>query len=285
MDEAALRAMIDAVSAGELAPDDAVARLRRLPFADLGDALVDHHRTLRQGAPEAVYGPGKTAEQCVRIVGELLEHGTGPVLLTRAGEHQVKAVLAAHGDAEQLGGCVLWRRPPVRANRRVLVATAGTALTPEHLGLLGQVTSTVTLAFDGDQGGRLAVAQAADHAGGHPLRLHVAQVPEDQDPADLLRSDPAIFEEALAEAVPIAHHLITEVVRKHNLDEPEGVARAVHYAGQLVAAMQDRDQRDQAVELIASLVGRPESAVRRYIGESLQASNHRRVREQGLSVM
>jgi NCAIR mutase (PurE)-related protein len=130
MDEAALRAMIDAVSAGELAPDDAVARLRRLPFADLGDALVDHHRTLRQGAPEAVYGPGKTAEQCVRIVGELLEHGTGPVLLTRAGEHQVKAVLAAHGDAEQLGGCVLWRRPPVRADRRVLVATAGTADVP-----------------------------------------------------------------------------------------------------------------------------------------------------------
>src|SRR5262245_18810774 len=130
MDEAELRAMIAAIRAGELTPDDAVARLRRLPFADLGDALVDHHRTLRQGAPEAIYGPGKSAEQCVRIVGELLDHGSGPLLLTRAGEQQVKAVLAAHGDAEQLGGCVLWRRPTARSDVRVLVATAGTADVP-----------------------------------------------------------------------------------------------------------------------------------------------------------
>src|SRR5215204_4368745 len=105
MDEAELRVMIDAIRAGDLSPDDAVARLRRLPFADLGDALVDHHRALRQGVPEAVYGPGKSAEQCVRIVDELLTHGSGPVLLTRANEQQLKAVLAAHGQAEQLGGC------------------------------------------------------------------------------------------------------------------------------------------------------------------------------------
>ena len=130
MDEAQLRAMIGAIRAGELSPDDAVARLRRLPFADLGDALVDHHRVLRQGAPEAVYGPGKTAEQCVRIVGELLAHGTGPVLLTRANEQQIKAVFAAHGDADQVGGSVLWRRPPPRTDVRVLVATAGTADVP-----------------------------------------------------------------------------------------------------------------------------------------------------------
>ena len=130
MDEVELRAMIDAVRAGQLAPDEAVARLRRLPFADLGDALVDHHRALRQGAPEAVYGPGKTAEQCVRIVDELITHGSGPVLLTRASDDQMKAVVAAHGDAEQLGGCALWRRPPFRSDVRVLVATAGTADVP-----------------------------------------------------------------------------------------------------------------------------------------------------------
>jgi NCAIR mutase (PurE)-related protein len=52
------------------------------------------------------------------------------VLLTRAGEQQIKAVLAAHGDAEQLGGCVLWRRPQPRTDVRVLVATAGTADVP-----------------------------------------------------------------------------------------------------------------------------------------------------------
>jgi NCAIR mutase (PurE)-related protein len=130
MDEAELRSMIDAIRAGEMSADDAVARLRRLPFADLGDALVDHHRALRQGAPEAVYGPGKSAEQCVRIVGELLDHGSGPVLLTRAGDDQLKAVVAAHGEGEQLGGCILWRRPAIQGDSTVLVATAGTADTP-----------------------------------------------------------------------------------------------------------------------------------------------------------
>ena len=165
------------------------------------------------------------------------------------------------------------------------VATAGTALTLEHLGLLGDITSTVTLAFDGDQGGRLAVSQAADHAGAQPLRVHVAYLPEGEDPADLLHRHPGIFKDALAEAVPIEHHLIIEAVRQHNLDEPEGVARAVHRAGQIAAAIHDRDDRDRAVELIATLVGRPESAIRGYVGESLQTSHHRRVREQGLSVM
>ena len=130
MDEAALRSLIDAIRSGEVAPDEAVARLSRLPFADVGEALVDHHRALRQGTPEAVYGPGKSAEQCVRIVAELLAHGTGPVLFTRADDAQIKAVLAVHGPAEQHGGCLLWRAPDAPDRPRVLVATAGTADTP-----------------------------------------------------------------------------------------------------------------------------------------------------------
>jgi DNA primase catalytic core len=146
------------------------------------------------------------------------------------------------------------------------VATAGTALTPEHLGLLGEITPAVTLAFDGDRGGRLAVSQAADHTSAHPLRLHVAHLPEGEDPADLLCKHPGIFKDALAEAVPLQHHLIIEAVRQHNLDEPEGVARAVHYAGQIVAGIQDLDDRDRAVELVAALVDRSESTIRRYVG-------------------
>ena len=63
---------------GACSPDEAVHRLRRLPFADLGFAKVDHHRSLRQGLPEAVYGQGKTPEQCQPIVGELLgRHDSG----------------------------------------------------------------------------------------------------------------------------------------------------------------------------------------------------------------
>jgi NCAIR mutase (PurE)-related protein len=137
MDEAALRELIDGIGSGVIAPDDAVATLRRLPFADLGDAMVDHHRALRQGFPEAVYGPGKSPEQCVRIVGELLVNGSGPVLVTRVDDAQTKALLAVHGDAEQFGGCLLWRRP-VDSNtergsavpRSVVVVTAGTADLP-----------------------------------------------------------------------------------------------------------------------------------------------------------
>jgi len=127
MDELALKSLLDDVHRGVLSADDAVLRLRRLPFADLGFARVDHHRALRQGLPEAVYGPGKTPEQCVTIVGELLDHGTGPVLLTRASEAQTKAVMAAHGPATQLGGAVLYRMPAPHRASTVLVVAAGTA--------------------------------------------------------------------------------------------------------------------------------------------------------------
>src|SRR5580692_12209508 len=92
MDEPALRQLLDDVRSGVVPPDDAAARLRRLPFADLGFARVDHHRRLRQRVGEAVYAPGKTPLQCALIVRELLsEPGSGPVLLTRADPTQVEA--------------------------------------------------------------------------------------------------------------------------------------------------------------------------------------------------
>ncbi len=106
VDEPRLRELIDDIRSGAVSPDEAVAHLRRLPFADVGDALVDHHRMLRQGQPEAVYGPGKSPEQCVRIVDELLAHGSGPVLLTRASGDQQKAVLAAHPEGTVTSGVV-----------------------------------------------------------------------------------------------------------------------------------------------------------------------------------
>ena len=101
MDEPTLRQLIDDVRSGATTPDAAVEQLRRLPFAEVGDALVDHHRVLRQGMPEAIYGRGKSAQQCVDIVGELLAHGSGPVLLTRADQAQIEAVVAAHGPGER----------------------------------------------------------------------------------------------------------------------------------------------------------------------------------------
>ena len=133
MDELALQRLLEDVRSGACTPDDAVFRLRRLPFADLGFAKVDHHRALRQGFPEAVYGQGKTPAQCSAIVGELLrgsgvdgaasvgtadpdggrgvgaDNGAGPdggrgsgtpvgnpVILTRADTAQVERVTADH---------------------------------------------------------------------------------------------------------------------------------------------------------------------------------------------
>lgn len=80
--------------------------------------------------PEAVYGRGKTPEQCVRIVDELLTNGTGPVLVTRVDDAQTKALMAVHGEADQLGGCLLWRRPAIVVTSSVVVVTAGTADIP-----------------------------------------------------------------------------------------------------------------------------------------------------------
>ena len=130
VDEAALRDLLDDVRSGIVDPDDAVAILRRLPFADLGFARVDHHRAIRSGLPEAVYGPGKTAEHCVAIVGELLDAGTRPVLLTRVDEAQSAAVLAAHPSGRRAGNTIVWN--PLDADRpeRVLVVTAGTSDLP-----------------------------------------------------------------------------------------------------------------------------------------------------------
>jgi NCAIR mutase (PurE)-related protein len=137
MDEGDLIVLVEDIRSGACTPDEAVARLRRLPFADLGFARVDHHRALRTGVPEAVYGPGKTAAQCASIVVEMLAGGSGPVLLTRASEAQVAAVLAvAPGGVctpavaeEGRLSTVVWRAAGERP-AKVLVVTAGTADIP-----------------------------------------------------------------------------------------------------------------------------------------------------------
>ncbi len=127
VEESVLRAMLADVTAGRLSADDAVAALRRLPFADVDGARVDHHRALRQGMPEAVFGPGKSPEQCARIVTELLDHGSGPVLVTRVSPDQVKAIEAAAGPGQSEAGCLLYRAPAATRAGTVVVVTAGTS--------------------------------------------------------------------------------------------------------------------------------------------------------------
>ena len=123
MNVEALRELLEGVAAGAVEPDDAV---RRLPFADVGVARVDHHRALRQGLPEAVYGPGKSPGDVAVIVAELLEGGIGPVVLTRADKAQVDAAMAVDDTATVIDGTAVWRRAAERSDL-VVVATAGTA--------------------------------------------------------------------------------------------------------------------------------------------------------------
>ena len=127
MDEPALRRLLDDLRSGAVDPDEALRRLRRLPFADLGFARVDHHRALRLGFPEAVYAPGKTPARCAAIVAELLgEQGGGPVILSRADDEQSACALAANPGGDRHQGTVVWRPAP-RRPEAVLVTTAGTA--------------------------------------------------------------------------------------------------------------------------------------------------------------
>lgn len=82
MDERKLRQLLERVSQGELAPEDAVARLKGAPFEEVGGfATVDTHRTLRVGMPEVVFAQGKTAAQVAAIAKKLA--AKGPLLVTR----------------------------------------------------------------------------------------------------------------------------------------------------------------------------------------------------------
>jgi hypothetical protein len=139
-----LREILTAVETGALSVDAATETLRNLPFEDLGFAKVDHHRALRRGFPEVVFGPGKTAAQIASIAAKLTETGQS-VLVTRTTEEAFRAV------AEITEGAVWHERaravtvggPPEPRKGTVAVLSAGTSdipvaeeavLTAEHLG-------------------------------------------------------------------------------------------------------------------------------------------------------
>jgi len=86
-----IRKLFEQVRAGKVSPDEAVQRLRHLPFEDLGFAKVDHHRALRAGMPEVIFGQGKTPAQLATIFSRLAKH-EGNILATRADKEQFAAV-------------------------------------------------------------------------------------------------------------------------------------------------------------------------------------------------
>ncbi|MBI4538458.1 MAG: nickel pincer cofactor biosynthesis protein LarB [Gemmatimonadetes bacterium] len=125
-----VRALLDDVARGILTPEEAYQRLAWAPVEDLGFAQIDHHRALRQGVPEVVYGAGKTCEQ-LRTICERLAHRGNGFLVTRADDAARKALPEAFPDAEvnDLARTVyLGPESPTSARTRgpVLVVTAGT---------------------------------------------------------------------------------------------------------------------------------------------------------------
>jgi NCAIR mutase (PurE)-related protein len=131
MDREAIRGLLEAVLAGRVDVEAALARLRRLPFEDLGFAKVDQHRALRGGAPEAIFCPGKTPEQIVAIAGRLAAHHAN-VLATRARPEVAQAIAAAglpHAWHETARLVVI--RPEAEEGiGMIAVAAAGTADLP-----------------------------------------------------------------------------------------------------------------------------------------------------------
>src|SRR5579884_1056980 len=129
MNPDALRKLFDQVKKGKLSPDDAVQRLRHLPFEDLGFAKVDHHRPLRAGMPEVIFGQGKTPKQVAEIFGRLARHAKN-VLVTRAPEPHCAAVkkkIRAAQFHERARAITLQRDRTTRGKGTNAVVSAGTS--------------------------------------------------------------------------------------------------------------------------------------------------------------
>ncbi len=103
VDEAGLRTLLAAVAAGEASVEEALARCKTAPFADLGYAKVDTHRGVRQGVAEVVYGEGKTAAQIAGICQALVASGQPRVLITRLDAEKAAAVADALSGGEAGG--------------------------------------------------------------------------------------------------------------------------------------------------------------------------------------
>ena len=132
-EETRLRMLLTQLQSGDVGIEDALDRLRNLPFEDLGFARVDHHRALRRGVPETVFCQGKTPEQVAAIL-ERLAARAEPALATRASQEVFEAVHAAVPSAiyHPLSRVItVGEMPPVPSNAPyVLVVTAGTADLP-----------------------------------------------------------------------------------------------------------------------------------------------------------
>ncbi|MDW7656791.1 MAG: nickel pincer cofactor biosynthesis protein LarB [Bacillota bacterium] len=133
------------VADGALSPDEALLRFRMQPFEDLGFAKLDHHRAMRQGVAEVIYGASKTAEQIIDIISAILRQEQRTILITRLAEETAGLVGKIHPLSYDRTGRVgiIGAKPVPDGIGRIVIATGGTsdlpvaeeaALTAEVLG-------------------------------------------------------------------------------------------------------------------------------------------------------
>lgn len=130
MGEEQLKILLQAIAEGGLSPEQGLEQLRHLPFEDIGFAQVDHHRSLRQGQPEVIFGQGKTVEQIGRIMKVMADRNSN-VLVTRLEQVRAVELLAVfpqasyHAEAR----CLTLETTPRQEQGRgtILVVSAGTS--------------------------------------------------------------------------------------------------------------------------------------------------------------
>jgi NCAIR mutase (PurE)-related protein len=135
MDERDLHNLLEQLRAGRLTTTQALDHLRHMPFEDLGFANIDHHRALRQGYAEAIFGRGKTPQQVAQIVRSMLrvKQSKQNILVTRADKQIYAAVrrISRAARFHPLSGVIVVRRNQNMSGKgTILIVSAGTSDIP-----------------------------------------------------------------------------------------------------------------------------------------------------------
>lgn len=127
-----IRKMLEAVRSGEISVDEALLTIKKAPFEDIGYAKVDMHRGIRQGAPEVIYGAGKTAEQMLGIIEAMQQNGQQTILITRLSSEAAERISAVYDMdyRQEARAGVIGKMPAPDGIGRIVVATGGTSDIP-----------------------------------------------------------------------------------------------------------------------------------------------------------
>jgi len=124
--------LLQKIKSGSISPEDALSKLCTQPFEDLGYAKLDHHRELRKGVPEVIYGTGKTPEQITGIAKAMLDKGQNLILITRLPAETAEAIKKnlplKYYETARIG--VIGEIPKPNGIGRIVIATGGTSDIP-----------------------------------------------------------------------------------------------------------------------------------------------------------